>query len=143
MNALAERPKGRTVVAKVEATLPGIPVCGIATYVWQEVNPVEVTMTVAIGFGEPITFHFARDLLDTAFSDPGCFAGRGDVMVKSEANRLLYWLASDHGGRRAIYTSQAKVMDFLAETLAMVPAEQENVDYAVDRAIEQLLGSTS
>lgn len=144
MNALAERPRGRTIVAKVEATIPGIPVCGIATYMWQELEPMEVTMTVAMGFGEPITWHFSRDLLDTALSEPEKFAGHGDVMVKAETNRLHYWLASDHGGRRSIYTTLTKVTDLMRESLQIVPAHAETskVDRAVDQAIEQILGAS-
>lgn len=132
-----------SLTVKTEATVAGLPVCGTAQFIWDSEDPVCIYMTVKVGVIaalEPITWQFARELLDRAFCEPGVNAGRGDVIITVEHAKVRFWLAGD-AGTQAIYVPLQPVMDFILESIAQVPIEAETVD--VDAALAKLFGDAS
>ena len=112
-------------------------------------DPVAVAMTLVAEFEGPgdrvftdqQTWVFARKLIDEAMSTfiP---AGDGDVTCCyiADTDILRFDLTDIHGDKHALFVVAQPVVDFMAESFAMAPADLEIVD--VDEAITALLAGT-
>lgn len=141
-----------TVVSTaVGATLntPAGPLPLTGTFSYSINDPVAVAMTLVAEvegrcghmLTDQQTWVFARDLIDGAMST-FLATGDGDVTVSylAVADVLRFDLTDVHGTKHALFVEASPVVDFMAETFAVMPAHEEIVD--VDEAIEALLNGS-
>lgn len=117
-----------------------------AKFVWTSDDPVAVQLTLTpdnemVYAGEPVTFHFSRELLDAALIAPHTSFGHGDVQIEQLERCLMFRMMGDSGARHAVLVSLEPVRKFMIDTFMVVPAAAERPD--VDRALELLFGSAS
>lgn len=141
-----------TAVAAASLTLPS-PWPMTATFVYTDEEPLEVRMTLSLEhdlfsqgqrLNRSITWTFARELLDAAFSDPGVSYGNGDVLVTVGERCLRFGLVGAADVRHEVVIELEPVFDFMVNSFMVVPAYAERLsEQALDNAIERLLGSAS
>ena len=102
-------------------------------------DPYAVTMTFITGEGN-LTWTFGRDLLSRGMSHP---VGDGDVRVSpavDHAGRAIVHIElSSPDGHLVLAARTAELDAFVARTLALVPAGEEEQHLDVDLLIAQML----
>lgn len=74
-----------------------------------------------------VSWHFARELLDAALTDPGVQYGYGNVRIEVMENTIAFDLLSAETGRRhVIYVEQERVTNLMIRSYMVVPAAQES-----------------
>jgi hypothetical protein len=149
-----QREAGRavtTLAGQAQATIQAAGRCipGLADLEFDTENPVAMSITTAFGpLWEKERIELARVLVDGALSKPRRNFGHGDVrveMVSAVAVRFLVRTDRSRDGWRAFLVERDALEDFMIRTFVVAPAcrEFEDVDTAVDTAIEQILGGQS
>ena len=119
---------------------------------WWSSTPMEVRLTLSIdaeiakfhGVYDASTWHFSRELLDTALLNPNAdgYFGLGDVKVRVTDDVIDFALMGDAGRAHSVLVDLDPVWKLMLRSYALVPVPAEAATIDVDDAIELLLGET-
>ncbi|HEX3789831.1 MAG TPA: SsgA family sporulation/cell division regulator [Pseudonocardiaceae bacterium] len=99
-------------------------------------EPFAVTVAFCAERGRWVEWVFARDLLIDGLSRP---AGIGDLRVRPGADRdSLVLEISSTGGNAVFELDRESTEEFLATTLTLVPAGDEDDYFDADRLVEEI-----
>lgn len=141
-----------TLRTEAMAALAGVlPLPLIATFEWWSSTPMELRMTLSLdkelaaeyGVADHSTWHFARDLVDGAITNPGSdeFVGEGDVQVRRNDDCLDFALMGNLDRHHHVVVELRPVWTLMLRSFALVPPAAELID--VDEALRNLLGEAS
>lgn len=122
-----------------------------ARFVYRETDPFAIQLTMIPLLmvqgtpcsGDPVTWSFARDLIDTALMrEDGSLVGDGDVRASylPAQDDLVLWFTDHHNASHSVRFDAPGVSAFMMRTFQLVPAGQETAD--VDGALGHLLNGT-
>jgi hypothetical protein len=101
-------------------------------------DPYAVSLQIHATPGEPVSWVFARELLDRGLARP---AGNGDVRIwpsRPDAGEQVRVAMSSPDGQAQVAVSAASLADFLDESYRVCPPGRESENLDLDRELRSL-----